>query len=172
MNTELLIFNNFNSVETERFLAVYKESTADNASRWYPELEPAEAIKKYESGYLEFMQNGFFNVGGTLYILSDGEYYVSALRLIQLSENDYFLEALETNPGFRNRGYAKQLLNKTIYSLTENALNFTIKSHIEKNNTASINAHLAAGFVITADYITEDGKIFNSDYELTYEVHR
>ena len=167
--SEMLIFHSFDAVDGGQFLDLYRGSSDENCVSFYPEFEKAEALREYEKGYLDFMRNSFFNEGGTLLILSEGRRYVSALRLIEEAEGKYYLEALETNPDFRKKGYAKELLLQLQKYLKEKSGRYTLTSHVEKTNTASLNTHFAAGFEITADYIIEDGERYDSDYELTYK---
>lgn len=165
----MLIFHSFDEVDEGGFLNVYRETSCENCISFYPDLEEDEALAEYEKGYLDFMKNSFFGEGGTLLILSDGVQYVSALRLIEKSRGNYYLEALETNPDFRKRGYASQLLLQLQRYLKKQSDSYILTSHVEKTNTASIKTHLAVGFEITADYVVEDGERYNSDYELSYK---
>ncbi len=167
--SEMLIFHSFDAVDGGQFLDVYRGSSDENCVSFYPELEKAEALREYEKGYLDFMRNSFFNEGGTLLILSEGGRYVSALRLIEEVEGKYYLEALETDPNYRKRGCAKELLFRLQKYLKEQSGRYTLTSHVEKTNTASLNAHFAADFAITADFVIEDGERYDSDYELTYK---
>ena len=167
--SEMLIFHSFDAVDGGQFFDVYRGSSDENCVSFYPELEKAEALREYEKGYLDFMRNSFFNEGGTLLILSEGGRYVSALRLIEEAEGKYYLEALETDPDYRKRGCAKELLFRLQKYLKEQSGRYTLTSHVEKTNTASLNTHFTVGFEITADYIIEDGERYDSDYELTYK---
>ena len=166
---ELLIFYSFNSVDKRNFLDIYGETSAANSVKFFPDLNEADALREYEKGYTNYMENDFFSEGKTLLILSDGERYLSSLRLIEEAEGKYYLEALETNPDYRKKGCAKELLFRLQKYLKEQNGRYTLTSHVEKTNTASLNTHFAAGFEITADFVIEDGERYDSDYELTYK---
>ena len=166
--TELLVFNNFENVDVEQFLNIYKESSADNAKKWFPGLEQTEALKEYEDGFLGFMKNDFFSGGGILFVLTDGSCYVSALRLYEKAPSEYYLEALETNPKYRKKGYGRELLFQLQRYLKEHNKSYVLTAHVEKTNTPSLKTHKSAGFEITADYVIEDGEKFDTDYQLTY----
>jgi len=55
------------------------------------------------------------------------------------------LEALETAPDERNKGYAKQLLSDGLAYLRKRG-SMTVYSHIHKKNKASVSVHTACGF--------------------------
>lgn len=166
---KMLVFDSFGKTDIDGFLQIYRESSKENSLRWYPDLSEKEALEKYENGYIEYMKNEFFVDERRLFVLADGNVYLSALRLSKLKEGKYYLEALETNPRFRKRGYAKELILRAEEYLKNENKEFTVISNVEKNNTASLNTHFAAGFEITADYYIENGERFDSDYELTYQ---
>ena len=165
---ELLVCREFDRVDKAPFMNVYKESSSENAVRWYPELSAEAALQKYEEGYADYMAHGFADEGGLSFILQENGVYVCALRLFPRGDGQFYLEALETHPAYRQRGYGTQLLNKmTAYLAAENPF-FTVTSHVKKTNTASIRTHLAAGFIIAADYVVEDGERFDGDFLLEY----
>lgn len=170
--TKLIVFENFDSVNIGEFLNVYKESSEHNSAKWYPEMSEKEALTEYENGYIGYMQNEFFDGRRKLFVLSDGHKYLSALRLIEISQNRYYLEALETAPEFRKRGYGKELILQTEKHLKSKSGEFSVFSHVAKDNTASLNTHFAAGFEITADYYIENGETINDEYELTYNKNQ
>lgn len=166
--TVLLVFKDFESVDAEQFLNIYKESSADNAQKWFPELEKAEALKEYENGFLGFMKNDFFSGGGLLFIIADCGCYVSALRLYEKAPAEYYLEALETNPDCRKKGYGREVLLQLQRYLKNHSKSYILTAHVEKTNIPSLKAHKSAGFEITADYVIEDGEKIDTDYQLTF----
>lgn len=165
---KLLVFDCFDNVDVGGFLGIYRESSAENAARWYPDMSAEDALAKYEAGYINYMQNEFFVSGRKLFVLSNGSNYFCALRLSSLPSGKYYLEALETNPDFRRQGFAKELILQAEEHLEGLNGCFTIISHVAKNNVASLNTHFAAGFTVTADYYIENGERFDDEYELTY----
>jgi ribosomal protein S18 acetylase RimI-like enzyme len=167
---KLLVFHSFDNVNMKDFLSVFKESSVENATRWYPDLSQEEALQQYENGYIRYMQTDCGDEGGTLFILSDNEHYVSSLRLYAKAPKEYYLEALETHPDFRKKGYGKELLLQMQRHLREQDTDYVITAHVEKTNAASLNTHRAAGFEITADFVVEDGERYDGDYQLTYKI--
>ena len=135
---------------------VYLESSLENASSWHPELTPEDALAKYERGHHAYLENEFFPQGGMLMLLKQ-EHYVCALRLYPLEADRFYIEALETRPDARNRGYAKMLLQEMTLYLTERSCVCTVRSHVSKRNLASLRAHASAGFHAETDYVMEDG---------------
>ena len=96
---------------------------------------------------------------------------MSALRLYKIGGGFYFIEALETAPKFRCKGYAEKLLNELIEKL-KNTENCKIHDCVSKKNTASLRVHEKCGFKIVDenafDYLQQ--KIDEQSYGLEYSV--
>ena len=155
---EFHLLRTFENVNAADFLAVYRESSEENAPEWYPEMSGPEALARYEGEYLAYMRTAFWEEGGLLALLSDDGVYCSALRLYPLKEEKrFFVEALETRPDRRRMGYGTLLFQKLIEQLEKVLGIITLVSNPHKTNLASIATHLSAGFVRTAEYFMEDG---------------
>lgn len=74
---------------------------------------------------------------------------MAALRLTKL-DGFYYLEALETRPDLRRKGYGKALLEALCRELAASGP-VTVRDCVAKRNEASLRTHLAAGFVIDQD---------------------
>ena len=74
---------------------------------------------------------------------------MAALRLTGL-DGVYYLEALETRPDQRKKGYGKALLAALCKELSRRGP-VTVRDCVAKRNEASLRTHLAAGFVIEQD---------------------
>lgn len=119
-------------------LAVYAESMQELACNF-----PGEA--EMQRAYAEFLRDFVQKPGQRIYAeLSDGD-WVSALRAIETRPGHWFLEAVETRPGARRRGFGAALLRHTAAALDAQELTCTISKH----NHASQALHAACGFVPT-----------------------
>ena len=91
--------------------------------------------------------------------------YRSALRL-EPYQDGFLLEALETHPKHRRKGYAKKLISGVLERLPAGT---RVYSHISKQNTPSIASHQACGFHTLVDYsVDTDGE--RSDHQVTMMV--
>ena len=93
----------------------------------------------------------FFRIDGAfLFVRLEGDTYVTAAR-IEPYMDGYLLAGLETDPAFRSRGYAKQLIMSLIGFLREIDCK-CLYSHVDTTNYASLAAHYACGFQKKYDY--------------------
>ena len=169
---ELLLFTDPAALDEREFLDIFLESSLKNAPRWYPELSPEDALKKYESGFMDYIRNAFFAEGGILAVLTDAGHYRSSLRLHPQGEAEYMPEALETRPDSRGKGYGKELMIQTIKALEEKFGAITLNSFTWKTNYASLATHRAAGFARIHEYYIEDGVKDENCVTLLYKTKR
>lgn len=174
----LLQFTGYEQLDTKRLLHLYREGTEVNLRYFYPQAaaDPAsseycEARQKVEQRFLDFLQDDFFAVPGSLYaVLEEDGSWVSALRLAPV-EGGWYLEALETDPDFRRRGCAKRLIRQVIAKLEEDGP-VTIWDSVAKTNAASLATHSSCGFVIVRDegYSYRTGETYPNDWGLRYRT--
>ena len=121
-----------------------------NATFNYPDkTDLSDAIKEEEQYFSDFLRQFFQKKGNTYYVLEkDGE-WLSALRLTQIEKDFYYLEALETAENHRKKGYATTLI-KNVIALLEKNISVTVRSSVDKENTASLSTHEKCGFIIEA----------------------
>lgn len=81
---------------------------------------------------------------------SRAAFWVSALRLYPLEDRLYYLEALETHPDYRRRGFAAQLLAGVTDELKKQGA-FRLCDCVSKNNAASLRTHQKCGFAIVSE---------------------
>ena len=84
-------------------------------------------------------------------------------------EDGLLIEALETRPDCRRKGYATDLINATISYLRAGGP-YKIYSHVQKDNGASLLVHYKCGFSILSEnamYI--DGTYHNDAFTLVYK---
>ena len=138
----LLLCDKLSQIRFGQLMQVYAEGAAENGADSYPDLPSNEQILRAEQDFYAYLQTGFFTQPGDLYcIWQENGVYISALRL-QKYQDGMLLEALETHPNFRRRGYACRL----IQAVLEELLPEKLYSHIGHRNIASQATHLKCGF--------------------------
>ncbi len=146
-NYMLLIFKEMSKDDMYRMVhSVYIEASYEIAKEKNPELaDLSDAIKKEEFYFVEKFLGKFMSKNeNTYYVLEENNKWVSALRLTKF-EDFYYMEALETAPEYRKKGYACKLIQEVIRYLGEGVV---IRSNVRKTNTASLVTHKKCGFVI------------------------
>ena len=100
----LEIVRSMGALDFEELMAVYRESNAENAQ------EQDIPIAQVEQNFADYLREDFFRQKGAFYCLwKENGRTVSALRL-EPFEDGLLLEALETMPEQRRRGYGKALV--------------------------------------------------------------
>ena len=159
-----------NGIDDNKLMAIYVEDNFENTDYFYPEItDKTEALKKVEHDFCNYIKTEFLNGTNTYFVWENDGIWVSALRLYYIKDNIYFLEALETAPDFRKKGYATQLLTAVINDLKTKGT-FKICVCVGKNNIASLNTHKKCGFNIVSengyDYLQKE--IDNHCYGLEF----
>ena len=170
----LHIITNYADLDGPRLMEVYAESNRENTDYFYPDMEDKVlAVKKVEEGFLTFLRDEFFvGPGPAYYVLEEAGDWVSALRLNEVQPGLYYLEALETRPGYRRCGYAAKLLNGVIDHLKAKGP-FRICDCVGKENEPSIRTHLACGFAIVSqaghDYLRNTDDPYDYGFEYRHD---
>ncbi len=157
----LLTFHHLNQDDLGRIMPVYFESNRRNYPLFFPACtNDVEGIRLADEAHGEYLNREFLsNPHNACYVLTVDGAWVSALRLYGL-DAFYYLEALETMPKYRGRGYARQLLQQLINRLEQNGA-IMICDSVEKSNAASLAVHRASGFMIehdeAVDYLGDSG---------------
>ena len=170
----LIKITDYQKIDTRKLMDVYSESNYENTDYFFPdEADKEAAVQKVEAGFLDFLKNDFFsNAGAAYWILEIDGVYVSALRTCKIQAGLYYLEALETRPDYRRRGYGARLLSGVADSLRENGP-FRLCSCVSKKNNASLKTHEKCGFHIVSDegYDYLNGEADDRDFGLEYSYH-
>ena len=118
-----------------------------------------------EQDFYDYLRQCFFATQGAVYyVWSEEEQYLSALRL-EPYKDGWLLEALETHPDYRRRGYGKRLI-EAVMALGEYPV---IYSHVHKQNEPSLRLHRKVGFTVVAPYaVYIDGSMNNRCYTFRY----
>ena len=169
----LLVWTSTDGLDREQFSSVYRGSALENCRGMYPgEPTPQAALARYEREHLAYMDGPFFqDEGGILYILASPEgRYRSAVKLYPWQgERCWHIEALETRPEDRGKGYGTQVLREMIARLEQDGP-VTLRSEVSKGNASSLRAHQKAGFRRWAEQVTEmDGSLNDKQCIMVYQ---
>ena len=146
-------------------MSVYAESNSENGQEFWPEESSHRQIALAEQEFYSYLRQVFFKTDGAFYaVLEQDGQYVSALRL-EPYRDGLLLEALETAPDHRRKGYATVLVRDVL----EHTGNIKIYSHVGKRNFASLRTHESCGFRIVSDFaVYADGSVNQRCYTLCF----
>lgn len=159
----LTVVTSLRQLNWAQLMSLYEEGNRENGEDFYPDAPAGQQLLMAEQDFYAYLRDGFFREpGAAYYIWSAQGQYVSALRM-EPYQDGLLLEALETHPAFRGRGYAKMLIRAVL----ENAEYDKIYVHISRRNAPSIAVHTACGFRKILDYgVYVDGSV--NHYTDTY----
>ena len=144
----LKIVRKMNDLSFGKLMEVYIEGNLENGQDMWPDEPESRQIALAEQEFYNYLQQVFFKTSGAQYLIwEENGSYVSALRL-EPYQDGLLLEALETVPEARRRGYAAQLM----YAALESVGNVKVYSHVHKRNLASLRTHEKCGFVRILDH--------------------
>jgi len=162
----LYIADKLGELNFRQLMDVYEEGNLENAAKFYPREPQNQWLLLAEQAFHQYLRECFFPTKGARYCLwiVDGRYF-SALRL-EPYRDGLLLEALETHPAERRKGYAAALVNAVLTKYPDEK----IYSHVGKKNTASIKTHESCGFQRTAEHaVYIDGSVHSNSCTLCYE---
>ena len=147
---------------------VYEEGNLENARDLWPEESVQRQLALAEQEFHNYLSQVFFRTPGAFYALWEVQgRYVSALR-IEPYEDGWLLEALETAPSRRRRGYAWELIQAVLAHMVGMG---KIYSHVSKRNIPSLGVHQSCGFKKILDHaVYADGSVLSSAVTLMIEV--
>ena len=153
----LLIAKSLRGLSFPKLMEVYVEGNRENGGDRYPGETPDRQLALAEEDFREYLSQVFFAAEGAAYfILEEAGRYVSALRL-EPYRDGLLLEALETDPEQRRRGYAAGLIEAVQTYLGEGG---KLYSHVDKRNLPSLKTHEKCGFRRIADVaVYVDGSV-------------
>ena len=162
----LIWINTFDQLDFPQLMEVYAEGNRENAEYFYGKETPEQGLRLAEQDARCYLQDDFFRkTGAAYYIWQEAGTYVSALRL-EPNGDGLLLEALETRPDLRRRGYGRKLMAAVLAQLPEGT---RVCSHVAKWNEPSMAIHNACGFSRHLNYAVEpDGTISND--HVTFQV--
>ena len=146
----LILAHSLRDLQFGALMEVYADSNEEKASDW-PNLPRGYALTLAEQDFRQYLQEVFFPTDGALCAVWEEEgCYVSALRL-EPYRDGLLLEALETRPDQRGKGYAQTLIREMQRYLAQQGP-VKLYSHIEKRNSASRSVHEKCGFRVVSDH--------------------
>lgn len=148
-----------NELVFSSLMEVYEEGNRENGEELWPELPEGLQLLRAEQTFHQYLRECFFATPGAVYCLwLENGRYVSALRL-EPYQDGLLLEALETAPDLRSRGYASSLIKAVLQQFGDQK----IYSHVSKRNTASLRTHEKCGFHRIADHaVYADGSVMQN----------
>ena len=160
----LYLATKLREVNFSALMGVYEEGNRENGALVHPGLPQGQQILRAEQSFHQYLKEVFFPTAGAVYaIWLENDIYVSALRL-EPYEDGLLLEALETAPAHRRKGYAEKLLRAVQVEFPQK-----IYSHVSKKNTASLAVHQKCGFRQVLDYAKYiDGSVVRGAVTLCY----
>jgi len=167
----LLRIEKYCDLDDRKLMDIYAESNSENTDYFFPDETNKEiAVQKVEAGFLDYLKNEFFSRNEAAYwILEENGVWCSALRICKIPDGPYYLEALETRPDLRGKGYASLLLSCVLDALMKDGP-FRLCDCVSKKNTASLKTHAKCGFKIVSekgyDYLQNEED--DHDYGLEY----
>lgn len=162
LERKLTMFLRFESLRELNFRAlmeVYEEGNRENAADRYPEEPEFRGLALVEEDFRQYLRDSFFAVHGAAYFVwAENGRYISALRL-EPYQDGLLLEALETRPDMRRKGYAARLIRSVVEILPEGT---KVYSHVSKRNTTSLKTHESCGFEKILNYaVYVDGSVLH-----------
>ncbi len=140
----------FDAIDQRQLMDIYQESNKENAMEFYHGRPRADAVRRVERDFLEFIRTKFFNGSGrTYWVLEQERVWVCALRLAVVEPGVLYLESLETHPDYRRRGFAVRLLKGIMEKLKKDGP-YKLYDCVHKNNEASLKTHEKCGFKIVS----------------------
>ena len=139
-----------------QLMEVYTEGNLENGRDVWPYEPEARQAALAEQEFYNYLQQVFFRTADARYLIwEENGRYLSALRL-EPYQDGLLLEALETAPQHRRKGYAVKLVQAAL----KHAGNIKIYSHVSRKNTASLRTHEKCGFRKILDHaVYADGSV-------------
>jgi ribosomal protein S18 acetylase RimI-like enzyme len=150
--------------DAAQWMTVYREGNQENADDFH------RTLAQEEEQFAAFLREFFEQPENTYYIWEENGQWMAALRLTK-QRACYYLEALETAPDQRRKGYGETLLRAVCEKL-EKSGPITIRDTVSKRNLPSLNTHRACGFTVEQDPAMEDGRPNDRCYGLVYRTNR
>ena len=163
----LRIIRKMRELDFPALMEVYEEGNRENGEELWPELPEGLRMLSAEQAFRQYLQECFFVTPEAVCCvwLENGK-YVSALRL-EPYQDGLLLEALETAPHSRRKGYAAALIKAVLETFGEKK----IYSHVSKRNTPSLRVHEKCGFRRIAEHaVYADGSVMQNHVTFCSQV--
>ena len=160
----LLIAKRLEELDFSALMDIYVEGNLEKAEEYGD-----GGLLRAEREFYDYLREDFFRQPDAFYaVWTEQGSYVSALRL-EPYKDGWLLEALETAPDYRKKGYAKALMIAVLEYMDQSI----IYSHVSKRNEASLRTHYACGFQKYLDHVVYlDGSVTNRGVTLKFDGRR
>lgn len=165
----LTTYSSMHGLPFAQLMEIYREGNRENGAILAPFDTEARQLQLAEQDFYEYLSGTFFEIPGAWYAIwwENGK-AVSALRL-EPYQDGLLLEALETMPEERGRGYGASLIRAVQEQLMQQG-HICLYSHVNKRNQPSLRVHARCGFQIIADHaVYVDGSVNSRTYTLKFE---
>lgn len=137
----LILAHNLRELRFGELMGVYLQGNQEKAKRDDPEEPAGVGLRLAEENFFRYLRECFFRTPGAVYaVWEEGGSYVSALRA-EPYRDGVLINALETAPDQRGRGFASRLLGAVL-----GTLDGPVYSHVAKDNVPSLKLHQKLGF--------------------------
>lgn len=162
----LIIAKSLKELSFSQLMQVYAEGNLENGREFWPDETEQRQMMLAEQEFYNYLSQVFFHTEDAVYMVWEEQgKYVSALRL-EPYRDGLLLEALETAPSERSKGYAGMLIRAALEQYGDKK----IYSHISKGNIASRRTHEACGFQKILDHaVYADGSVLHSSVTYCHE---
>ena len=163
---KLIIATRLRELSFGKLMEIYAEGNLENGRDHWPHEPEARQTALAEQDFYQYLREVFFPTPGAQYLIWEADgCYVSALRL-EPYQDGLLLEALETAPQHRRKGYAVKLVQAAL----NRAGNVKIYSHVSKKNVPSLHTHKKCGFRRILEYsVYADGSVNDRCCTLLHE---
>lgn len=160
----LLIAKRLEELNFSALMDIYIEGNLEKAEEYGD-----GGLLRAEREFYDYLREDFFRQQGAFYaVWTEQRSYVSALRL-EPYKDGWLLEALETAPDDRKKGYAKRLMGEVLEYMGQ----AVVYSHVSRRNEASLRTHYACGFRKHLDHVVYlDGSVTNWGVTLKFDGRR
>lgn len=157
----LLIAKGLEELDFSALMEIYIEGNLEKAEEYGD-----GGLLRAEREFYDYLREDFFRQRDAFYaVWTERGRYVSALRL-EPYKDGWLLEALETAPDDRKKGYAKALIKAVLVYMGQ----AKIYSHVSKGNEASLRTHCVCGFRKFQDHaVYLDGTVTHRSVTLKNE---
>lgn len=164
----LKIFDSLAEIDFRQLMDVYEEGNRICGKEKYPDLSENLQMLYAEQDFYSYLEM-FFRDPSARYAVwvADGR-YAAALRL-ERYDDGLLLNALETAPAMRCKGFATDLVQAVLDHLRYSGSGI-LYSHVRKDNHLSLRVHHSCGFHIYAEHaLYLDGTIRPDSYTLSVD---
>ena len=160
----LRIAKSLKELNFRTLMDVYMEGNLEKAEE--SALGLHQGLLQAEQDFYQYLRECFFPVPDAVYaVWEENGQYISAVRF-EPYRDGILLEALETAPEHRGKGYAAKLVCAALLQLQLQK----VYSHVSKKNTASLALHERCGFVKVLDYAAYiDGSVNRNAVTLCWQ---